>query len=127
MSIFQSSEEVETKESLALLAASSIGAGDPAGGGGDGQGGYEGLEKYTQSLSSVESLLTFDRLKQEVAILEAMKRKGLSLTQQAQELPVFLVTFSISNKNLQFFMTFDEFDQNIIFTVTFNCSVQFYH
>ena len=80
----QSSEEVETKESLAHLAASSIE-----------KEGYEGLEKYTQSLSSVESLLTFDRLKQEVAILDAMKRKGVSLAQQAQELPVFLVRFNI--------------------------------
>ena len=71
---------METKESLAHLAASSIE-----------KEGYEGLEKYTQSLSSVESLLTFDRLKQEVAIL----RKGVSLAQQAQELPVFLVRFNI--------------------------------
>ena len=75
---------METKESLAHLAASSIE-----------KEGYEGLEKYTQSLSSVESLLTFDRLKQEVAILDAMKRKGVSLAQQAQELPVFLVRFNI--------------------------------
>ncbi|XP_063729746.1 kinesin-like protein KIF13B [Symsagittifera roscoffensis] len=82
----QSSEEVETKESLAHLAASSIE-----------KEGYEGLEKYTQSLSSVESLLTFDRLKQEVAILDAMKRKGVSLAQQAQELPVFLPLLKVGS------------------------------
>ena len=79
---FQSSEDIETRESLALLAASSID-----------KEGYEGLEKYIQSLSSVESLLTFDRLKQEVAILEAMKKSGISIKQQALDLPVFLVSF----------------------------------
>ncbi|XP_063702581.1 kinesin-like protein KIF13B isoform X3 [Culicoides brevitarsis] len=56
----KASEELEDRESLAQMAAS----------GDDGDGEETYIEKYTKGVSAVESILTLDRLRQNVAIKE---------------------------------------------------------
>ncbi|XP_053210758.1 kinesin-like protein KIF13A [Panonychus citri] len=61
-------EDIEDRESLALMAASC-----------DNNNSCDGesyIEKYTRSVSAVESILALDRLRQEVAIKELLAAKG---------------------------------------------------
>ncbi|RWS23893.1 Kinesin-like protein KIF13A, partial [Leptotrombidium deliense] len=64
----KSSEDIEDRESLALMAASC-----------DNSTIFDGesyIEKYTKGVSAVESILTLDRLRQEVAIKELLTLKN---------------------------------------------------
>lgn len=74
-SIPKASEELEGRESLALMAASGgdAGAGD----------GESYIEKYTKGVSAVESILTLDRLRQEVAVKELLAAQGRLLRKTA--------------------------------------------
>jgi kinesin family protein 13 len=63
--IFQASEELEDRESLAVMAAS--GLEEDVACTGDGE---TFIEKYTRGVSAVETILTLDRLRQSVAVKE---------------------------------------------------------
>ncbi|XP_052250414.1 kinesin-like protein KIF13B isoform X2 [Dreissena polymorpha] len=67
----KASEDLEHMESLAQMAASQneVSAED----------GETYIEKYIRGVSAVESILTLDRLRQEVAVKELMAKKGRSL------------------------------------------------
>ncbi|XP_070377982.1 kinesin-like protein KIF13A isoform X1 [Dermacentor albipictus] len=74
-SIPKAFEDLEGRESLALMAAS----------GGDGEtgDGESYIEKYTRGVSAVESILTLDRLRQEVAVKELLAAQGRLLRKTA--------------------------------------------
>lgn len=101
-SFFQASEELEDRESLAVMAASGLqqtnddndeaagnGANDVSGGGGEHEGagggdastaaeldledGMDFMEQYTQGVSAVETILALDRLRQSVAVKELLR------------------------------------------------------
>ncbi|XP_060606101.1 kinesin-like protein KIF13A, partial [Ruditapes philippinarum] len=67
----KASEDLEHMESLAQMAASQneVSAAD----------GETYIEKYIKGVSAVESILTLDRLRQEVAVKELMAKQGQSL------------------------------------------------
>ena len=67
-SIPKASEDIEDRESLALMAASGQDI--------DSVDGESYIEKYTKGVSAVESILSLDRLRQEVAVKELLARKG---------------------------------------------------
>lgn len=69
---FQASEELEDRQSLAVMAAS----------GQDEVTGPDGetfIEKYTRGVSAVETILTLDRLRQSVAVKELVNAKSKHL------------------------------------------------
>ena len=61
----KASEELEDRESLAQLAASGEDSGD----------GETYIEKYTKSVGAVESILTLDRLRQNLAVKELLQNQ----------------------------------------------------
>ena len=63
----QASEELEDRESLAVMAAAEE---DEATGDGE-----TFIEKYTRGVSAVETILTLDRLRQSVAVKELLSEK----------------------------------------------------
>lgn len=68
----QASEELEDRQSLAVMAAS----------GQDEVTGPDGetfIEKYTRGVSAVETILTLDRLRQSVAVKELINAKSKHL------------------------------------------------
>ena len=77
-SIPKASEDIEDRESLALMAAS--GSQDM-----NSIDGESYIEKYTKGVSAVESILALDRLRQEVAVKELLARKGKFNTSSTQE------------------------------------------
>ncbi|XP_046384192.1 kinesin-like protein KIF13A isoform X3 [Ischnura elegans] len=68
----KASEELEERESLAQIAASgedsSMGDGETY------------IEKYTRGVSAVESILTLDRLRQNVAVKELLQNRGTAIS-----------------------------------------------
>ncbi|XP_071441737.1 kinesin-like protein KIF13A [Hetaerina americana] len=68
----KASEELEDRESLAQIAASgedsSMGDGETY------------IEKYTRGVSAVESILTLDRLRQNVAVKELLQNRGTAVS-----------------------------------------------
>ncbi|XP_077537872.1 kinesin heavy chain 73 isoform X2 [Haemaphysalis longicornis] len=74
-SIPKAFEDLEGRESLALMAAS--------GGDGETSDGESYIEKYTRGVSAVESILTLDRLRQEVAVKELLAAQGRLLRKTA--------------------------------------------
>ena len=73
---FQASEELEDRESLAVMAAS--GQDQETG------DGETFIEKYTKGVSAVDTILTLDRLRQEVAVKELLSARGKNLLLQQQ-------------------------------------------
>lgn len=71
----KASEELEDRESLAQMAAS--------GEDGNDFDGESYIEKYTRGVSAVESILTLDRLRQDVAIKELLAAQGRPLRKTA--------------------------------------------
>lgn len=67
-SIPKASEDIEDRESLALLAASGVDL--------TACDGESYIERYTKSVSAVESVLALDRLRQEVAVRELLAKKA---------------------------------------------------
>lgn len=67
-SIPKASEDIEDRESLALLAASGVDL--------TACDGESYIERYSKSVSAVESILTLDKLRQEVAVREQMAKKA---------------------------------------------------
>ena len=70
--LLQASEELEDRQSLAVMAAS----------GQDEVTGPDGetfIEKYTRGVSAVETILTLDRLRQSVAVKELINAKSKHL------------------------------------------------
>lgn len=67
-SIPKASEDIEDRESLALLAASDVDL--------TACDGESYIERYTKSVSALESILTLDRLRQEVAVRERIAKKA---------------------------------------------------
>lgn len=47
------------------------------------------LEKYTRGVSAVESILTLDRLRQNVAVKELLQAKGQPLMRKTASVPNF--------------------------------------
>ncbi len=94
--VFQASEELEDRESLAVMAASAAGLGgedEEGGGGANGSGGSGAaesgdgetfIEKYTRGVSAVETILKLDRLRQSVAVKEMLTEKANSQLPTAQ-------------------------------------------
>uniref|UniRef100_T1J0U1 Kinesin-like protein KIF13A n=1 Tax=Strigamia maritima TaxID=126957 RepID=T1J0U1_STRMM len=74
-SIPKASEELEDREYLAQLAAS----GEDS----NASDGESYIEKYTRGVSAVESILTLDKLRQEVAVKELLAAQGRSLRKTA--------------------------------------------
>ena len=71
-SYFQASEELEDRQSLAVMAAS----------GQDEETGPDGetfIEKYTRGVLAVETILTLDRKRQSVAVKELINAKSKHL------------------------------------------------
>ena len=84
----KSSEELEDRESLAVMAA----AGQDL----DTEDGESYIEKYTRGLSAVDTILHLDRLRQSVAVKEKLKLK--TATPCSQQLPVNMrKTMSVPN------------------------------
>lgn len=75
-SIPKASEDIEDRESLALLAASDVDL--------TACDGESYIERYTKSVSALESLLTLDRLRQEVAVREQIAKKAKRALQLLQ-------------------------------------------
>ncbi|XP_064484970.1 kinesin-like protein KIF13A isoform X2 [Ornithodoros turicata] len=75
-SIPKASEDLEGRESLALMAAAS-------GGDAGTSDGESYIEKYSKGVSAVESILTLDRLRQEVAVKELLAAQGRLLRKTA--------------------------------------------
>ncbi len=91
--LLQASEELEDRESLAVMAASGLQAnsdannedesnandssdvveGDAAVDAVDADGGMDFMEQYTQGVSAVETILALDRLRQSVAVKELLR------------------------------------------------------
>ncbi|XP_067139830.1 kinesin-like protein KIF13A isoform X3 [Centruroides vittatus] len=71
----KASEDPEDRESLALMAASGEDAAT--------NDGESYIEKYTRGVSAVESILTLDRLRQEVAMKELLAAQGRPLRKTA--------------------------------------------
>ncbi|XP_076339669.1 kinesin-like protein KIF13A isoform X2 [Tachypleus tridentatus] len=67
----KASEDPEDRETLALMAASGEDAAT--------NDGESYIEKYTRGVSAVESILTLDRLRQEVAVKELLAAEGRPL------------------------------------------------
>lgn len=67
-SIPKASEDIEDRESLALLAASGVDL--------TACDGESYIERYTKSVSAVENLLQLERLRQEVAVRELLTKKA---------------------------------------------------
>ena len=67
---FQASEELEDRESLAVMAASGLDGDEDATGDGE-----TFIEKYTRGVSAVETILTLDKLRQSVAVRELLNEK----------------------------------------------------
>ncbi|KAF5272853.1 hypothetical protein FQR65_LT00449 [Abscondita terminalis] len=77
----KASEELEDRESLAQIAAS-----------GEDTSLCDGetyIEKYTRGISAVESILTLDRLRQNVAVKELLQAKGQPLMRKTASVPNF--------------------------------------
>ena len=68
----RASEEMEDRETLAMMAASGETQEDDA--------GETYIEKYIRGVSNVESILALDRLRQEVALKETLTSRGQTLT-----------------------------------------------
>ncbi|XP_054157934.1 kinesin-like protein KIF13B [Oppia nitens] len=88
-SIPKASEDIEDRETLALMAAS-------------GQDmttldGESYIERYTKGVSAVESILTLDRLRQEVAVKELLARKGKLNTTAINQEALIRKTASVPN------------------------------
>ncbi|KAL3888334.1 hypothetical protein ACJMK2_000704 [Sinanodonta woodiana] len=92
----KASEDLENMETLAQMAASSSEVNDTD--------GETYIEKYIKGVSAVESILTLDRLRQEVAVKELMAIQGRNLTK----------TTSVPNIN-QHFMSPPRLDQKMRF------------
>jgi kinesin family protein 13 len=77
----KASEELEDRESLAQIAASgedsSLSDGETY------------IEKYTRGVSAVESILTLDRLRQNVAVKELLQAQGQPLIRKTASVPNF--------------------------------------
>lgn len=71
----KASEELEDRESLAQLAAS----------GEDSEDGETYIEKYTKSVGAVESILTLDRLRQNLAVKELLQNQQGGKTSAAMK------------------------------------------
>ncbi|XP_043476457.1 kinesin-like protein KIF13A isoform X2 [Leptopilina heterotoma] len=77
----KASEELEDRESLAQIAAS-----------GEDSNLCDGetyIEKYTRGVSAVESILTLDRLRQNVAVKELLQAQGQPLMRKTASVPNF--------------------------------------
>ncbi|XP_076685082.1 kinesin-like protein KIF13A isoform X5 [Andrena cerasifolii] len=77
----KASEELEDRESLAQIAAS-----------GEDNSLCDGetyIEKYTRGVSAVESILTLDRLRQNVAVKELLQAQGQPLMRKTASVPNF--------------------------------------
>ncbi|XP_054013646.1 kinesin-like protein KIF13B isoform X8 [Hylaeus anthracinus] len=77
----KASEELEDRESLAQIAAS-----------GEDTSLCDGetyIEKYTRGVSAVESILTLDRLRQNVAVKELLQAQGQPLMRKTASVPNF--------------------------------------
>ncbi|XP_075220928.1 kinesin heavy chain 73 [Lycorma delicatula] len=90
----KASEELEDRESLAQIAASgedtSLSDGETY------------IEKYTKGVSAVESILTLDRLRQNVAVKELLQGQGQPLIRKTASVPNFsqLMRFDSSLESL---------------------------
>ncbi|OXU31705.1 hypothetical protein TSAR_007208, partial [Trichomalopsis sarcophagae] len=77
----KASEELEDRESLAQIAASgednNFGDGETY------------IEKYTRGVSAVESILTLDRLRQNVAVKELLQAQGQPMMRKTASVPNF--------------------------------------
>lgn len=62
--IFQASEELEDRESLAVMAANSA----------ENSGSLNHIEQYSRGVSAVETILSLDHLRQKVAVKELLQR-----------------------------------------------------
>ncbi len=70
-SLLQASEELEDRESLAVMAASGLQRQSlPS------EDNKDFMEQYTQSISAVDTILALDRLRQSVAVKELLGAKG---------------------------------------------------
>ncbi|CAG2119759.1 unnamed protein product, partial [Medioppia subpectinata] len=88
-SIPKASEDIEDRETLALMAAS-----------GQDSTAFDGesyIEKYTKGVSAVESILSLDRLRQEVAAKELLARKGKFNTTSISQEALIRKTASVPN------------------------------
>ncbi|XP_065344579.1 kinesin-like protein KIF13A isoform X4 [Cloeon dipterum] len=86
----KASEELEDRESLAQMAAtgeetSDISEGDTY------------IEQYTRGVSAVESILTLDRLRQNVAVKELLQAQGRPLMRKTASVPNFSQLFNTSD------------------------------
>ncbi|XP_066600998.1 kinesin-like protein KIF13A isoform X2 [Prorops nasuta] len=90
----KASEELEDRESLAQIAAS-----------GEDNSTCDGetyIEKYTRGVSAVESILTLDRLRQNVAVKELLQAQGQPLMRKTASVPNFsqIMRFDVSMDSL---------------------------
>ncbi|KAL3290384.1 hypothetical protein HHI36_023724 [Cryptolaemus montrouzieri] len=88
----KASEELEDRESLAQIAAS----GEESSWG----DGESYIEKYTRGVSAVESILTLDRLRQNVAVKELLQAKGQPLMRKTASVPNFQLLKNLSTESL---------------------------
>lgn len=88
----KASEELEDRESLAQLAAS----GEES----SLSDGESYIEKYTRGVSAVESILTLDRLRQNVAVKELLQAKGQPLMRKTASVPNFQLLKNLSTESL---------------------------
>ncbi|KDR07162.1 Kinesin-like protein KIF13A [Zootermopsis nevadensis] len=77
----KASEELEDRESLAQIAASGVDSSL--------SDGETYIEKYTRGVSAVESILTLDRLRQNVAVKELLQAQGQPLMRKTASVPNF--------------------------------------
>ncbi|CAH1979369.1 unnamed protein product [Acanthoscelides obtectus] len=85
----KASEELEGRESLAQLAASVENSSMCD--------GETYIEKYTRGVSAVESILTLDRLRQNVAVKELLQARGQPLMRKTVSVPNFSQTLESKN------------------------------
>ncbi|XP_059481863.1 kinesin-like protein KIF13A isoform X5 [Neocloeon triangulifer] len=86
----KSSEELEDRESLAQMAATGEETSDF-------NEGDTYIEQYTRGVSAVESILTLDRLRQNVAVKELLQAQGRPLMRKTASVPNFSQLFNLSD------------------------------
>ncbi|XP_031784045.1 kinesin-like protein KIF13A isoform X11 [Nasonia vitripennis] len=102
----KASEELEDRESLAQIAASgednNVGDGETY------------IEKYTRGVSAVESILTLDRLRQNVAVKELLQAQGQPMMRKTASVPNFsqLMRFDSSIESLNIMRSESVMDLN---------------
>ncbi|CAL4068475.1 unnamed protein product, partial [Meganyctiphanes norvegica] len=89
----KASEELEERESLAQLAANSDDS--------HAEDGETYIEKYTKGVTSVESILNLDRLRQNVAVKELLQSAGRPLMRKTASVPNFSHNIDSSPYQLQ--------------------------